>query len=268
MDLKRIVLGIQYDGLPWLGWQSQPHGQTVQDQLELALQNIAAHPVRVSCAGRTDAGVHALEQVVHFDTATDRPLNSWVRGVNAHLPKSIVVRWSSQIGEIPESEQEFHSRFSARSRTYHYVLYNHPVRSPILAGRAGWVFRALDESKMREAAQYLLGEHDFSSFRATYCQAKSPVKLMHDIAIRRNGDLLIFTFRASAFLHHMVRNIMGSLIVVGTGNQPPHWINEVLLSRNRSIAAPTFMPDGLYLAKVEYDPKWRLPQEDVSLKWF
>ncbi len=268
MASKRIVLGIQYDGLPWSGWQSQPHGQTVQDMLETALQSIAAHPVRVSCAGRTDAGVHALEQVVHFDTDSNRSLNSWVRGVNAHLPKSIVVRWSSEIAQPVESEPEFHSRFSARSRTYHYVLYNHAVRSPILDGRAGWVFRPLDEVKMSEAARYLLGEHDFSSFRATYCQAKSPVKLMHDISIRRNGDLLLFTFRASAFLHHMVRNIMGSLIVVGTGNQPPEWIRDVLQSCDRSIAAPTFMPDGLYLAKVEYDPKWRLPQQNVTFQWF
>lgn len=266
MSLKRIVLGIQYDGQPWMGWQSQPHGQTVQDMLESALQSIATHPVKVSCAGRTDAGVHALEQVAHFDTPTDRPVNSWVRGVNAHLPKSIVVRWAKELARNDETELEFHSRFSARSRTYHYVLYNHPVRSPILNGRTGWIFRPLDVDRMRQAAAYLLGEHDFSSFRATYCQAKSPVKLMHDITIRRNGNLVVFTFRASAFLHHMVRNIMGSLLVVGTGNQPPTWINEVLQSCDRSIAAPTFMPDGLYLAKVEYDPKWALPQEDVSFQ--
>jgi len=265
--LKRIVLGIQYDGQPWLGWQSQPHGQTVQDMLEKALQSIATHPVKVSCAGRTDAGVHALEQVVHFDTEVDRPLDSWVRGVNAHLPNSIAVRWSKELNKDQGIELEFHSRFSARSRTYHYILYNHPVRSPILAGRAGWVFRPLNEAKMNEAAQFLVGEHDFSSFRAIYCQAKSPVKQMHEIVIRRQGDVITFTFRASAFLHHMVRNIVGSLIVVGAGNQQPNWINEVLQTRNRSIAAPTFMPDGLYLAKVEYDPKWALPQQASLLPW-
>jgi tRNA pseudouridine38-40 synthase len=265
--LKRIVLGIQYDGQPWSGWQSQPHGQTVQDMLEKAIQSIATHPVSVSCAGRTDAGVHALEQVIHFDTEIDRPLNSWVRGVNAHLPNSIAVRWSKVLDQNDGSELEFHSRFSARSRTYHYVLYNHPVRSPILAGKTGWVFRALDELKMREAAQYLIGEHDFSSFRATYCQAKSPVKQMHEITIRRQGDIIIFTFRASAFLHHMVRNIVGSLIVVGNGNQDPHWIHDVLQTHDRSIAAPTFMPDGLYLAKVDYDPKWELPQQTAFLPW-
>jgi len=263
--LKRIVLGVQYDGQPWSGWQSQPHGQTVQDMLEKALRSIATHPVGVSCAGRTDAGVHALEQVVHFDTEIERPLNSWVRGVNAHLPNSIAVRWSKELEKNDADQMEFHSRFSARARTYHYVLYNHPVRSPILAGRVGWVFRPLDEARMREAAQYLIGEHDFSSFRATYCQAKSPVKHMHDIAIRRQGDMIILTFCASAFLHHMVRNIVGSLIVVGVGNQEPQWISEVLQTRDRSIAAPTFMPDGLYLAKVDYDPKWALPQQPTFL---
>ena len=268
MSLKRIVLGIQYDGQPWLGWQSQPHGQTVQDMLESALSTMAAQPIKVSCAGRTDAGVHALEQVVHFDTDANRPNTSWVRGVNAHLPKSIAVRWAKVLDPVSPGQQEFHSRYSARSRTYHYVLYNHPVRSPILNGRAGWVFRPLDEQRMQTAADYLLGEHDFSSFRAMYCQAKSPVKLMHEISIGRRGELLLFTFRASAFLHHMVRNIMGSLIVVGTGNQPPEWIDEVLQKKDRSIAAPTFMPDGLYLASVEYDAAWGLPQQGSALHWF
>jgi tRNA pseudouridine38-40 synthase len=266
--LTRIVLGIQYDGRPWLGWQSQPHGLTVQDQVEKALQHIAAHPVQVSCAGRTDAGVHALEQVVHFDTDTNRPLSSWVRGVNAHLPASIAIRWSTEVHWSGVHELDFHARYSARARTYHYVLYNHPVRSPILAGRVGWVFRPLDENKMRQAANYLIGEHDFSSFRATACQAKSPVKEMHEISLQRRGDIIIVTLRASAFLHHMVRNIIGSLIVVGVGNQAPEWIAELLASRNRSIAAPTFAPDGLYFAKVDYDSKWNLPQQTTPQNWF
>jgi tRNA pseudouridine38-40 synthase len=267
MGLKRIVLGVQYDGQPWLGWQSQPHGQTVQDTLEQALSTIAAQRIQVSCAGRTDAGVHALEQVVHFDTDVERPINSWVRGVNAHLPRSIAVRWSKLLDPVVPGEPEFHSRYSARSRTYHYVLYNHPVRSPVLDGRTGWVFRPLDTARMQQAADFLLGEHDFSAFRAMYCQAKSPVKQMHEISIRRKGDLLVFTFRASAFLHHMVRNIMGSLIVVGVGNQEPQWIQQVLEKKDRSIAAPTFMPDGLYLAAVEYDAKWGLPQQDNVISW-
>lgn len=263
--MKRIALGIQYDGRPWLGWQSQPHGITVQDTLEKALQTIAMDPVRVACAGRTDAGVHALEQVVHFDTDAHRPLSSWVRGVNAHLPESIAVRWSA---EVAAEQVDFHSRYSARSRTYQYVLYNHPVRSPLLSGRAGWVFRPLNEHKMRKAAEYLMGEHDFSSFRATSCQAKSPVKQMYDISLLRRGNLIIATLRASAFLHHMVRNIIGSLIVVGVGNQEPEWMQEILATRDRSIAAPTFMPDGLYLTKIDYDPKWNLPQQCISLDDF
>lgn len=267
--MKRIALGVQYDGRPWSGWQSQPDGLTVQDNLEKALQHIAAHPVKVSCAGRTDAGVHALEQVVHFDTDADRPVTSWVRGVNAHLPESIAVRWSVEVPAILNAhELEFHARYSARARTYHYVLYNHPVRSPLFSGRAGWVFRPLCDHKMQKAAEYLVGEHDFSSFRATTCQAKSPVKQMHEISFRRNGNLIIVTLRASAFLHHMVRNIIGSLIVVGVGNKDPEWIQEILSNRNRSIAAPTFMPDGLYLAKVDYDAKWNLPQQISSLDWF
>ena len=264
-DLKRIVLGVQYDGQPWLGWQSQPHGQTVQDALQQALQAIATQPVKIYCAGRTDAGVHALEQVVHFDTEARRDPNSWVRGVNAHLPKSIAVRWSKVI-EVA-GQPDFHARFSARSRTYHYVLYNHPVRSPLLQGRAGWSFQPLDEIRMRNAAACLLGEHDFSAFRASTCQAKSPVKLMHEITVRRQGDMIFFTVKASAFLHHMVRNIVGSLIKVGAGTQTPDWMKEVLESRDRSIAAPTFMPDGLYLARVDYDPCWELPQQKLVLDW-
>ncbi len=264
--LKRIVLGIQYDGMPWLGWQSQPNGQTVQDTLENALQHIALHPVRISCAGRTDAGVHALEQVVHFDTAANRPLTSWVRGVNAHLPESIAVRWSAaMVKSADRDELEFHSRFSATGRTYHYVIYNHPVRSPLFTGRAGWVFRPLDHQKMHQAAQYLLGEHDFSSFRATSCQAKTPVKKMMEINVHREGNFVIVTLHASAFLHHMVRNIVGTLIIVGVGNREPDWMLDVLTSRNRSVAAPTFMPDGLYLAKVDYNSQWNLPQEDFPL---
>lgn len=267
VNLKRIVLGVQYDGLPWLGWQSQPSGMTVQDTLEKALQEIALHPIKVSCAGRTDAGVHALEQIVHFDTETIRPLSSWVRGVNAHLPESIAVQWAAEVPGPGENVVDFHSRYSAMARTYHYVLYNHPVRSPLFSGRAGWVFRPLDENKMGEASQYLLGEHDFSAFRATSCQAKSPVKQMHEISVKRSGNFIVTTLRANAFLHHMVRNIIGSLIVVGVGNREPQWIGEILSAKNRAFAAPTFMPDGLYLAKVEYDSKWNLPQTKYSLDW-
>lgn len=261
--MKRIALGIQYDGAPWHGWQTQPAGGTVQDTLEAAMKRFALTDIATTCAGRTDAGVHALEQVVHFDTALEREMFSWVRGVNAFLPPSIAVRWAC---EVPGGAQEgFHARFSATARTYHYAIYNHPVRSPLLAGKAGWVFRPLQVERMQDAARYLLGTHDFSAFRAAECQAKSPVKTMQDIRIERRNDIIIVTLTANAFLHHMVRNIVGSLIVVGNGNQPPQWVKEILESRDRSRAAPTFMPDGLYLARIAYDPKWRLPQESANL---
>jgi tRNA pseudouridine38-40 synthase len=258
--LKRIVLGIQYDGTPWRGWQTQPGGGTVQDTLEAALRKFALTEIATTCAGRTDAGVHALEQVVHFDTELERELFSWVRGVNAFLPPSIAVRWAHEVRHVPLDA--FHARFSATARTYNYLLYNHPVRSPLLAGRAGWVFRPLEIEPMRKAASYLLGTHDFSAFRAAECQARSPVKTMHEIRIERRGDLIVFTLRANAFLHHMVRNIVGSLIVAGNGNQPAEWLKQVLDGRDRSLAAPTFMPDGLYLGKIDYDGKWGLPQEN------
>lgn len=261
--MKRIVLGVQYDGMHWHGWQTQPDGHTVQDRLEFALEQFARQPIATTCAGRTDTGVHAVEQVVHFDTPLDREMFSWVRGVNAFLPPSIAVRWACEVPRTEDGnrEDDFHARFSARARTYHYVLYNHPVRSPLLAGRAGWVFRPLDVEAMRQGASYLVGTHDFSAFRAAECQARSPVKSMYSIDIARHGDLIVFTLRATAFLHHMVRNIVGSLILTGNGNQPPEWIGQVLAQRDRSLAAPTFMPDGLYLARIEYDAKWQLPQE-------
>jgi tRNA pseudouridine38-40 synthase len=265
-ELKRIVLGVQYDGMPWHGWQTQPTGSTVQDKLEAAMKRFALTDIATTCAGRTDAGVHALEQVVHFDTELDRDMFSWVRGVNAFLPPSIAVRWACEVP--PDPEHEFHARFSATERTYHYVLYNHPVRSPLLAGKVGWVFRPLQVEPMRVAARYLLGTHDFSTFRAAECQAKSPIKTMYEIGIERRGNIIVLTLKANAFLHHMVRNIVGSLIIVGNGNQAPSWLNELLDGRDRSRAAPTFMPDGLYLAKIAYDGKWGLPQEDVSfLPW-
>lgn len=261
--MKRIALGIQYDGKSWHGWQTQPAGGTVQDTLEAAMKRFALVDIDTTCAGRTDAGVHALEQVVHFDTELDREMFSWVRGVNAFLPPSIAVRWAHDV--TGDGHDPFHARFSAAARTYHYVIYNHPVRSPLMSGKAGWTFRPLDVEPMREAALHLLGKHDFSSFRAAECQAKSPVKTIREIRIERRGDMIILTLTADAFLHHMVRNIVGTLIVVGNGNQSPSWLKEILEGKDRSRAAPTFMPDGLYLAKIAYDEKWQLPQEDVNL---
>jgi tRNA pseudouridine38-40 synthase len=273
---KRIVLGVQYDGGPWQGWQTQRHGQTVQDTLEVALQRFALTPLEAVCAGRTDSGVHALEQVVHFDTTVIRSEASWVRGVNAFLPSSIAVRWACEVPLIPSRqmadspyarEDGFHARFSAVARTYHYLLYNHPVRSPLLTGRAGWVFRPLDLQRMRDAAQYLVGTHDFSAFRSIECQAKSPVRSMHSLDIVQSGDMFILTLRANAFLHHMVRNIVGTLIAVGQGKQAPEWIVDLLAQRDRSKAAPTFMADGLYLARVDYPAEWQLPQQAAPDGW-
>jgi tRNA pseudouridine38-40 synthase len=258
-ELKRIALGIQYDGSPWSGWQTQPDGKTVQDVLEAGLEKFTRHEIATVCAGRTDAGVHAIEQVVHFDTDISREVASWIRGVNAFLPPSIAVRWACEVP--PDAADDFHARFSASARTYHYVLYNHPVRSPLLSGKVGWVFRPLDEVSMRNAARSLIGVHDFSAFRASQCQAKSPVRTMHEIDIVRKGNLIVITLRANAFLHHMVRNIVGSLIFVGSGKKSSIWLQDVLEGRDRHHAAPTFMPDGLYLAKIDYDKKWQLPQQ-------
>ncbi|MFL9878053.1 tRNA pseudouridine(38-40) synthase TruA [Herbaspirillum rhizosphaerae] len=273
-SLHRIVLGIQYDGNSWQGWQTQPHGLTVQDKLEAALKQFTLVDIDTTCAGRTDSGVHALEQVVHFDTTITRDKSSWVRGVNAFLPSSIAVRWAIELpadegGDVALNGREdgFHARFSATARTYHYMLYNHPVRSPLLAGKAGWTFRPLDVDLMQQAANHLVGKHDFSTFRAVECQAKSPVRTMESLQVRRHGDMIVFTLKANAFLHHMVRNIVGSLIFVGNGRQPPEWIAQILAQQDRSLAAPTFMPDGLYLAKVDYPARWSLPQEEAAWPW-
>ncbi|HZW85933.1 MAG TPA: tRNA pseudouridine(38-40) synthase TruA [Gallionella sp.] len=250
----RIALGVEYDGRPFCGWQSQAEGQTVQDTLQNALGQIAQQPVSITAAGRTDAGVHALEQVVHFDTVAERPLSAWVRGVNALLPDSIAVRWAHPVPD------EFHARFSAHGRSYRYLLLNRSVRSAVQAGKVGWFHLPLNVAAMQTAGQLLLGEHDFSAFRAAECQAKSPVKNLRQLDIRREGEMLIFDLSADAFLHHMVRNIVGCLVYVGKGKYPDGWLAEVLASRERRRAAPTFAPDGLYLRRIQYEAKWGLPQ--------
>lgn len=270
--MKRIALGIQYDGRQWQGWQTQPHRKTVQDTLEAALAKFCQQSVATVCAGRTDSGVHAIEQVVHFDTEAERELFAWVRGLNAFLPATIAVRWAAEVAgatQAPGAEQDaFHARFSAQARTYHYLIYNHPVRSPLWSGRSGWVFRPLRVEAMQTAAQALIGTHDFSAFRAAECQAHSPVRTMHTITLQRQGELILVTLKANAFLHHMVRNIVGSLIQVGIGNAAEAWVGEVLAARNRDLAAPTFSPDGLYLAKIDYDARWNLPQIDTTTPLF
>ena len=249
----RLALGISYNGRAYQGWQSQLSGQTVQDQLELALGKFAAQRVPTLCAGRTDAGVHGLMQVVHFDTRLERSVSSWVRGTNALLPRDIAVQWAQAV------PNEFHCRASALSRRYAYILLLSPVRPSVDAGRVGWVFRPLDMEAMQQAATHLLGEHDFTSFRASACQALSPVKTLQRIDISKRGAYWRFEFEANAFLHHMIRNLMGCLIAVGQGKHPPDWVKDVLLERDRDAAAPTFSPNGLYFLGPRYAPHWGLP---------
>ena len=254
--MVRIALGLEYDGSGFCGWQTQPAACAVQDVLEAALSGIASTPVKVASAGRTDAGVHATAQVVHFDTAAMRPESAWVRGVNALLPTAVSVRWAREVAPA------FHARFSAQARRYRYVLLNRPVRPGLATGRVGWFHAPLDIDAMRRGAAHLIGEHDFSAFRSAECQAKTPVRTMTDLAIRRVNDYVIFDLRANAFLHHMVRNIVGVLVYVGSGRQPPEWVAEILRGRDRKLAAPTFAPDGLYLSGVEYEAQWGIPASD------
>lgn len=249
----RIALGIEYNGTSFRGWQIQPAGGTVQDALQGALAKIAGGPVDVVCAGRTDAGVHATGQIVHFDTDLDRPLTAWVRGVNTFLPASVAVRWAHPVAD------EFHARFSAYARRYRYLLLNRPQRPGVQSGRVGWCHQPLDVVRMQAAAEALLGEHDFSSFRAAECQAKSPQKTMHVAQVRRVGEVIVFDFEASAFLHHMVRNLVGSLVYIGQGRQPADWMQTLLEVCDRRVAAPTFAAEGLYLVGVRYEAHWGLP---------
>ena len=259
----RIALGITYNGSAYHGWQSQLSGNTIQDKLEGALGKFAAQPIRVNCAGRTDAGVHGLMQVVHFDTPVQRETASWVRGTNAFLPPDIAVQWAQVV------PAEFHARGSAIARRYAYIVLESAVRPSVETGRVGWVYRALNGETMRQAASHLLGEHDFSSFRAAQCQAKSPVKTIHkiDITQRPGSHYWHFEFEANAFLHHMIRNIMGCLMAVRQGSQPPEWLLEVLAARSRQAAAPTFSPDGLYFLGPVYEKHHGLPDRTPAYDW-
>ena len=261
----RLALGLAYDGRAYHGWQSQPNGQTVQDRVEWALSAFADVKVKTKiktvCAGRTDTGVHAMNQVIHIDPPVQRELFSWVRGTNRYLPADIAVQWCHPVGA------GFHARDSARGRRYRYLLLESAVRPALEAGRCGWIFKPLDGQAMTSAVPYLLGEHDFSAFRAAECQARSPVKTLRSITIERHGDYWRFDFDASAFLHHMVRNLMGCLVAIGTGSKPPAWMAEVLASRSREAAAPTFMADGLYFVGPYYDAHHGLPTQTAAMQW-
>lgn len=255
----RIALGLEYDGSDFSGWQSQEGDvHTVQCVVEQALSRVADHPLRVVCAGRTDAGVHATAQVIHFDTHAGRSMRSWVYGANANLPKSVSVQWAFPVND------DFHARFSAVRRRYRYIILNREVRPTFLAWRVAWEYRPLDEMLMHRAAQYLVGEHDFSAYRAVACQAKSPVRVLYELAVTRDRDLVILDLEANAFLHHMVRNIAGVLMDIGAGKQAPDWAREVLESRNRTLGGITASPHGLYLTGIDYPHNFDLPSLSPS----
>jgi tRNA pseudouridine38-40 synthase len=250
----RIALGIEYDGSGFAGWQLQEgEVRTVQGSVEHALSQVADQPVRVVCAGRTDAGVHATMQVVHFDTDADRSMRSWVYGANANLPKGVSVQWVRFVAA------DFHARFSALRRRYRYVILNREVRPTFLAWRVAWEYRPLNEAQMREAAQSLLGEHDFSAYRAVACQAKSPVRILYELNVTRDRDLVILDLEANAFLHHMVRNIAGVLMDIGAGKRQAAWAREVLRARDRRLGGITAPPHGLYLTGVLYPERFGIP---------
>ncbi|MXS79447.1 tRNA pseudouridine38-40 synthase [Nitrosomonas eutropha] len=253
----KIVLILEYDGRGYCGWQKQPDRISVQSRLESALSRIASSQIQVVAAGRTDAGVHALCQVVHFETHVIRPLTAWVRGANALLPDDISVLWASEVND------DFHARFSATERTYLYYLLSRPARPGIFQEKTGWTHYSLDLEKMQTAARFLIGEYDFSAFRSAECQAKNAIRKLIRLDISQSEQFFVFEFCANAFLHHMVRNILGALIYIGQGKHPPEWMQVLLGKRDRTLAAPTFAPDGLYLAGVRYDARWNLPTFNV-----
>jgi tRNA pseudouridine38-40 synthase len=249
----RIALGIEYDGASFSGWQIQDGTRTVQGLLEPALSKVADHPVRTICAGRTDAGVHALRQVAHIETDAIRTMRSWMLGGNSHLPPEVSITWAQPVAE------DFHARFSARARHYRYVILNRFSRSGVWANRTAWEHRPLDEARMQAAARHLIGTHDFSAYRALNCQAKSPVRTIIRLQVRRVGERVIIEVSANAFLHHMVRNIAGVLMAIGMGKAEPDWAKQVLDSRDRTLGGVTAPPQGLYLCGVDYPAEYGLP---------
>jgi len=251
----KIALGIEYDGSSYHGWQRQSGLQTVQEQLENALSVVAAHPVTVSCAGRTDTGVHAIGQVVHFETESQRSERAWVLGTNSNMPNSVTVRWIKFVAN------DFHARFSALSRRYRYIIYNSPLRPAIARHAVTWHYRYLDAERMQQGAQYLLGEHDFTSYRALGCQAKNPVRRITHISVTRSSDLIILDVTANAFLHHMVRNIVGVLINIGAGHQEPIWAQQVLQVKDRTLGGVTAPPYGLYFMEASYPEHFEIPAQ-------
>ncbi|ACE85102.1 tRNA pseudouridine(38-40) synthase TruA [Cellvibrio japonicus] len=252
--MRRVALGVEYKGADFHGFQVQPNGvKTVQQSLEKALSIVADEPITLVCAGRTDAGVHATNQVIHFDTLAQRPLKAWMRGLGPHLPDTIGIRWAQDVSP------GFHARFSAQSRTYRYLMSDGASSPALLHDQVSWSSRPLDVALMRQGAACLIGEHDFTSFRATQCQAKSPVRRIEYLHLVRRGELIVMEIRANAFLHHMVRNIVGVLMQVGAGFKKPSWVGDVLAARDRTAAGATAKPNGLYLVAVDYPQEFSLP---------
>ena len=253
----RIAMGVEYDGTVFCGWQYQDHCRSVQQAVEEALSQVADHPVRTVCAGRTDTGVHATAQVIHFDTEAVRPEHAWVMGGNVNLPRAVSLRWARVVDE------DFHARYSAVARTYRYLILNRGQRPALLRRRVCWEHRPLDAERMQAAGELLLGEHDFSAFRAAGCQAKHPVRTIERLRVARHGELIRIDVTANAFLHHMVRNIAGTLIKVGRGERPVAWVGEVLAGRDRTAAGITAPPEGLYFVQVVYPERFGLPTAPV-----
>ncbi|WP_191091654.1 tRNA pseudouridine(38-40) synthase TruA [Affinibrenneria salicis] len=254
----KIALGIEYDGSRYYGWQRQAEVESVQGCLERALSCVANEPVSVFCAGRTDAGVHATGQVVHFSTSVVRKDAAWTMGVNANLPPDIAVRWVSNV------DDDFHARFSATARRYRYIIYNHRYRPAVLASGVTHFYHPLDAQRMERAGQCLLGENDFTSFRAVQCQSRTPWRNVNHLKVTRHGAWIVVDIKANAFVHHMVRNIVGSLMEVGCGNQPESWIAELLAAKDRTLAAATARAEGLYLVAVDYPSRFGLPQPSMG----
>ncbi len=250
----RIVLGVEYDGTAYSGWQRLSHRATVQGVLEQALSFIANEPITVGCAGRTDAGVHARCQVAHFDSDAERG-DGWIRGTNSNLPKDVAVRWAQSV------DDEFHSRYSATARSYRYTILNRVIRPALDARFTTWIRAPLDTESMHAAAQSLIGENDFSAFRTIACQSRTPMRNVHAIVVSRDGDRVIVDIQANAFLHHMVRNIVGSLLLVGRGEKPQQWIAELLAGKNREVAGPTAPASGLCFLGPRYPDRFGLPSE-------
>lgn len=258
----RIALGVEYDGANFCGWQRQNNARTVQACVEAALSKVADHPVQVMCAGRTDAGVHARGQIIHFETHATRPARSWVFGANANLPKDVSILWAQPVSD------DFHARFSARRRRYRYVILSRPMRPTFLAGRVSWDYRAFDEARMAVAASSLVGEHDFTSYRALACQAKTPVRTLYHLDVTRQDDLLFIDVAANGFLHHMVRNIAGVLMAIGAGEREPAWARQILDMRDRTAGGVTAPPYGLYLMEVHYPDNFAIPAlERSAMVW-